>query len=58
MYASEWYQTSVRRAIEQLDHLLKERGDSEERFNALVSIFKQAVKLETNFWEMGLSKHM
>jgi thiaminase/transcriptional activator TenA len=56
MYASEWYQTGVRRAIEQLDQLLRERGDSEERFQSLVNTFKQAIKLEINFWEMGLNK--
>jgi len=55
MYASEWYQTGVKRAQEQLDYLLKMRGDSNERFQHLVKIFKQAVQLESNFWEMGFS---
>jgi len=54
-YASDWYQTAVKRAVYQVDRLLESRGHSPKRFHKLQEIFSEATKLEVRFWQMGLT---
>jgi thiaminase/transcriptional activator TenA len=52
-YASEDYQRLAAAQAAQLDRLMAARGGP-GRFTALAASFRQAVVLETDFWEMGL----
>ncbi len=49
------YQQLAATACSQLDSLSAKRG-GEERLPALVEIFRQATKLEAQFWQMGLDQ--
>jgi len=53
-YAGEDYQNVARAAVAQLDRLAEARS-SPERFDALVKTFRQATRLEADFWQMGLT---
>jgi thiaminase/transcriptional activator TenA len=53
-YAGEEYQQLAGGQAGQLDHLLAERGGP-GRLTALTEIFRQATRLETKFWDMGLA---
>lgn len=54
MYSGDDYQTVARAQVAQLDRLLEQRGGP-GRFDSLVNTFRQATRLETAFWEMGLT---
>jgi thiaminase/transcriptional activator TenA len=54
MYAGEEYQAVALDAVAQLDRLGAARG-GEARFNRLAVTFREATRLETAFWDMGLS---
>ena len=54
MYAGEDYQAVALGAIAQLDRLA-ERRLTPARFDALVTTFGQATRLEAGFWQMGLN---
>ena len=53
MYAGEEYAAVARDAVDLLDRLAARRGGA-DRFRDLASIFVQATRLETAFWDMGL----
>jgi thiaminase/transcriptional activator TenA len=53
-YAGADYQALAGAQVAQLDRLMAARGGG-GRFDGLVSLFRQAVRLETDFWEMGLT---
>jgi len=53
MYGSDDYQAVAAGAIAQLDRLHAARG-SEARMPSLVRTFRQATRLEADFWAMGL----
>lgn len=53
-YAGSDYQAVAGTQVTQLDRLMAVRGGP-GRFASLTEIFRQAVRLETDFWEMGLS---
>ncbi|WP_142850890.1 thiaminase II [Telmatospirillum sp. J64-1] len=53
-YAGEAYQDVARAQIEQLDRLFARRAGP-GRMDSLVATFRTATRLETDFWEMGLS---
>ena len=53
MYAAADYQNVAHAQVAQLDRLMASRG-GEGRFPALVETFRQALRLETAFWQMGL----
>jgi thiaminase/transcriptional activator TenA len=53
-YAGEEYQALASAQVAQLDRLMAARGGP-GRFAGLVEVFRQAVRLETDFWEMGLT---
>ncbi len=53
-YAATQYQDLARAQTAQLDRLMAERGGP-GRFPALVEVFRHAVRLEAEFWEMGLT---
>lgn len=52
-YAGTEYQNVASAQVAQLDRLMTTRGGP-GRFPALAEVFRQAVRLETDFWEMGL----
>lgn len=54
MYSGDDYQSVARAQIALLDRLMASRGGP-GRFDLLVESFRQAVRLETAFWEMGLT---
>ncbi|MEE2998284.1 MAG: thiaminase II [Pseudomonadota bacterium] len=54
MYASDEYQALAKAEIRQLDNLMSTRG-GEGRFKELSKIFNQSVRLEIDFWQMGLN---
>lgn len=53
MYASDDYQAVARAEKQTLDRLLHDRGGP-GRMTSLTTTFRQATRLETAFWEMGL----
>ncbi len=53
-YAETRYQDLARTQTAQLDRLMAARGGP-GRFPALVEVFRQAVRLETEFWETGMT---
>lgn len=53
-YCGEGFQEAARAARDQLDRLAAERL-TEARWPALVGLFRQATRLEADFWEMGLT---
>lgn len=53
-YSGEAYQDAARAARAQLDRLARERL-TEARWPELSAIFRQATRLEADFWEMGLT---
>lgn len=53
-YAGDAYQEMARAARENLDRLAVD-GMTEARFPRLVTIFRQACRLEADFWEMGMT---
>ncbi len=53
MYAGAEYQAVARAAVERLDRLWTRRGN-EARYAALLATFRDACRLETAFWQMGL----
>ena len=53
-YAGKDYQALAGAQVAQLDHLMATRGGP-GRFDRLVEIFGQAVRLESDFWAMGLT---
>lgn len=53
-YAGEAYQEVARAARENLDRLAAD-GMTEARFPRLLTIFRQASRLEADFWEMGMT---
>lgn len=53
-YAGEEYQSLAGGLAAHLDHLMAERGGA-GRFDRLAATFRQAVRLEIDFWAMGLS---
>ena len=54
MYASDDYQGVAQGALAQLDSLGEQRLTS-ARFEALARTFRQATRLEADFWQMGLT---
>lgn len=54
MYAGDEYQQVASDAVAQLDRLYARRG-GEARYPRLLEIFRDATRLETDFWQMGLS---
>lgn len=60
LYGGEEFQEGARKAAEQLDRVALRRGLPEERpeasprWTALSGNFRTAVRLETDFWQMGL----
>jgi thiaminase/transcriptional activator TenA len=54
MYAGEEYQLLARDAAAALDEQFARRG-GEGRFPALAAGFATAVRLEADFWQMGLA---
>ena len=54
MYAGSDYQAVAAAHSRQMDELFGRRG-SEARLPALVTTFRQATRLETAFWQMGLA---
>ncbi len=58
-YAAAGYQDLARDAVAQLDHLAEARAGATVptggRMASLVTTFIQATRLETDFWQMGLS---
>jgi thiaminase/transcriptional activator TenA len=55
MYAGPEYQDVAAAAGRQLDRLGAERL-TEARWPALAETFRQATRLETAFWQMGLER--
>ena len=53
MYAGAEYQAIVKSAGERLDRLWARRGN-EARYAALLATFRDACRLESAFWQMGL----
>lgn len=53
-YAGNQYQDVAGAQLAQLDRLMTSRGGP-GRFPALCEVFREAVRLETEFWEMGLT---
>jgi thiaminase/transcriptional activator TenA len=53
-YAGADYQALAGAQVAQLDRLMAIRGGA-GRFDGLAALFRQAVRLETDFWEMGLT---
>lgn len=53
-YAGADYQALAGAQVAQLDRLMASRGGA-GRFEGLAALFRQAVRLETDFWEMGLT---
>ncbi|KAA0572458.1 thiaminase II [Azospirillum sp. Sh1] len=53
-YAGEAYQEVARAARENLDRLAAD-GMTEARFPRLATVFRQACRLEADFWEMGMT---
>lgn len=53
-YAGEAYQEVARAARETLDRLAAD-GMTEARFPRLLTVFRQACRLEADFWEMGMT---
>ncbi len=54
MYASDDYQEVAQAAVAQLDSLAEQRL-TPARFEALARTFRQATRLEADFWQMGLT---
>lgn len=52
MYESDEFQSAMRSEIEWLNERLA--GVNDQRFEELVGIFRDAVRLEIDFWQMGL----
>ncbi len=52
-YSSEDYQSLAKDAVEEIDHL-GELYATKARYTKLSSIFREATRLEANFWQMGL----
>ena len=55
MYASPDYQAVATDAVAQLDRLAEQRL-TPARFEALARTFRQATRLEADFWQMGLTQ--
>lgn len=53
-YSGEAFQDAAQSARDQLDRLAADRL-TEARWQALVGVFRQATRLEADFWEMGLT---
>lgn len=53
-YAGEEYRGVARAAVDRLDELDSRRG-APNRFAALAETFRQATRLEADFWRMGLT---
>ncbi|MDQ0317690.1 thiaminase II [Amorphus orientalis] len=53
-YSGEGFQEAAQAARDQLDRLAADRL-TEARWPALVDLFRQATRLEADFWEMGLT---
>lgn len=53
-YAGDAYQEVARAARETLDRLAAD-GMTEARFPRLLTVFRQACRLEADFWEMGMT---
>lgn len=54
MYAGEEYQQAARAELEWLDERLA--GMDARRFEELVTVFREATRLEADFWQMGLDQ--
>ena len=57
MYSGEEYQQVARQHAEMLDKLWAERA-GKERLAKIRETFAQAVRLEVNFWQMGLNGNL
>ena len=57
MYSGEEYQQVARQHAEMLDKLWAERA-GKERLSKIRETFSQAVRLEVNFWQMGLNGNL
>ncbi|MGL9723628.1 TenA family protein [Sodalis sp. (in: enterobacteria)] len=55
-YSDGDYLSGARAAIDQLERVGLARG-AEQRFDALSAIFTTATRLESAFWQMGLTPH-
>lgn len=53
MYASPDYQSAARGAADELDRLWQSRAGG-GRYERLLKIFREATRLEADFWQMGL----
>ncbi|PKU25108.1 TenA family protein [Telmatospirillum siberiense] len=53
-YAGADYQALAGAQVAQIDRLMAARGGP-GRYEGLLRVFRQAVRLETDFWEMGLT---
>lgn len=56
MYLSEEFQAAAREEVEWLDTRLK--SVDPVRFEELVGVFRDATRLEIDFWQMGLDQRM
>ena len=54
MYAGDDYQAVAQAAVTQLDSLAERRG-GEARYESLLKTFRDATRLEADFWQMGLN---
>lgn len=52
-YAGDDYQAVARAAVERLDRLWQDRAGG-ARFEAMARTFREATRLERDFWQMGL----
>lgn len=55
MYAGDEYQEVAKAEIDQLDRLFAARG-GDNRFDTLAATFREATRLEADFWQMGLDR--
>lgn len=53
MYAGDDYQEVAQAAVVQLDRLAERRG-GDARYDSLLKTFRDATRLESGFWQMGL----
>lgn len=56
-YAGEEFQKAAREAVAHLDRLEETRGGA-SRFERLATTFRQATRLEIDFWQMGLDRSL
>lgn len=55
-YAGDEFIGAVRRGIANLERRVAEDPPSEQRLEHLTAIFRECVKLERNFWQMGVDQ--